>query len=221
MQRGAQSPWHFWERWVSEVVADFWSVARVGVGSTTGLMGVVSLPRAFVFRVNDDDPHPTPWIRVKLSCAIGRALYPHPQWGAIEQMWEALYPPEDLRPEVGELLGALAESIPAYITLLAEHRPRLLRGATLGEALATRERQPARLSAYFREWRGSPEMMRRMPPSLVFAVLGQARMDGRLSPEEESRAVAYLLTYWALQGSLRGPVSAPAGRQARRALAIA
>lgn len=221
MQRGAQSPWHFWERWVSEVVADFWSVARVGVGSTTGLMGVVSLPRAFVFRVNDDDPHPTPWIRVKLSCAIGRALYPHPQWGAIEQMWEALYPPEELRPEVGELLGALAESIPAYITLLAEHRPRLLRGATLGEALATRERQPARLSAYFREWRGSPEMMRRMPPSLVFAVLGQARMDGRLSPEEESRAVAYLLTYWALQGSLRGPVSAPAGRQARRALAIA
>ena len=221
MQRGAQSPWHFWERWVSEVVADFWSVARVGVGSTTGLMGVVSLPRAFVFRVNDDDPHPTPWIRVKLSCAIGRSLYPHPQWDAVEKMWEALYPPEDLRPEVGELLGALAESIPAYITLLAEHRPRLLRGATLGEALATRERQPARLSAYFREWRGSPEMMRRMPPSLVFAVLGQARMDGRLSPEEESRAVAYLLTYWALQGSLRGPVSAPAGRQARRALAIA
>ena len=39
-----------WERWISEIVADFWSVARLGIASTIGLMGVVSLPRAFVFR---------------------------------------------------------------------------------------------------------------------------------------------------------------------------
>ena len=42
--------------------------------STLGLIGVVSLPRAFVFRLNLDDPHPVPWIRVKLSCAMGQAL---------------------------------------------------------------------------------------------------------------------------------------------------
>jgi len=204
LQRGAQSPWVFWERWVSEVVADFWSVARVGVGSTTGLIGVVSLPRAFVFRVNGDDPHPIPWVRVKVSCAMGRALYPHPQWDLVERMWESFYPPEDLRPEVSELLGGLVESIPAYVTLLVNHRPRLLRGATLGEVLETRELQPPRLAAYFREWRDRPEQMRRAPPSLVFAVLGQARLDGLMSPEEEGRAVAYLLTYWALENSLRG-----------------
>jgi hypothetical protein len=40
------------------------------------LMSVVSLPRAFVFRVNADDPHPSPWIRVKLSVALGRPFYP-------------------------------------------------------------------------------------------------------------------------------------------------
>src|SRR5262245_4202548 len=32
--------WQLFERWISEIVADFWSVARVGVGSTLGLMGV-------------------------------------------------------------------------------------------------------------------------------------------------------------------------------------
>lgn len=42
-------------------------------------MGVVSLPAWFVFRLNGDDPPPMPWVRVKLSCALGDALYPHPQ----------------------------------------------------------------------------------------------------------------------------------------------
>jgi hypothetical protein len=72
--------WELWERWLSEIVADFWSVARVGVAATLGLLAVVSLPRAFVFRVSMDDPHPFPWIRVLLSCALGQALYPHPQF---------------------------------------------------------------------------------------------------------------------------------------------
>ena len=64
----------------------------LGVASTMGLMGVVSLPRAFVFRLNVDDPHPVPWIRVKLSCAMGKALYPHPQWARLADLWESFYP---------------------------------------------------------------------------------------------------------------------------------
>ncbi len=78
-----QLAWQLFERWISEIIADFWAVAKVGVASTLGLMGIVSLPRAFVFRVSADDPHPIPWIRVKLSCAIGDALYPDPQWRQI------------------------------------------------------------------------------------------------------------------------------------------
>ena len=94
-QRAVQQPmpWRLWERWISEIVADCWSVARVGVVSTLGLIGVVSLPRPFVFRINVDDPHPAPWIRVKLSCAIGDGLYPHPQWKRIADLWEILLPP--------------------------------------------------------------------------------------------------------------------------------
>ncbi|OEZ68102.1 hypothetical protein JAB5_51570 [Janthinobacterium sp. HH103] len=84
--------WQLWERWISEIVADFWSLARVGVAATLGLIGVVSLPRVFVFRLNIDDPHPVPWLRVRLSCAMGRALYPHPQWDRLEQLWLSYYP---------------------------------------------------------------------------------------------------------------------------------
>src|SRR5262249_24184233 len=99
--------WQLWERWIGEVVADFWSVARVGVASTLGLIGVVSLPRAFIFRMNVDDPHPIPWIRVKLSSAIGQALYPHPQWERLAMLWESYYSPAGLDEERQRLLAML------------------------------------------------------------------------------------------------------------------
>jgi len=63
LQRGRASErqaWQLWERWISEIEADFWSVARLGVSSTMGLKGVVSLPRPLAFRLNVDDPRPVP-----------------------------------------------------------------------------------------------------------------------------------------------------------------
>jgi hypothetical protein len=68
--------------------------------------------------------------------------------------------------------------------------------------MAVEERQPERLLAHFKAWRRRPLRMRTAPPSLTFAVLGQARAEGLLSPELESRMLAYLLTYWALRSTL-------------------
>jgi hypothetical protein len=214
MQQGARAhreAWGYWERWISEIVADFWSVARVGIGSTAGLMAVVSLPRAFVFRLNADDPHPIPWIRVKLSCAMGQALYPHRQWAMAAKLWESFYPLDDLNPVTRALLESLTESIPSLVALIINHRPKLLGGRSLAEVMSVAERQPARLAAYHSAWRRAPRRMRDASPSLVFAVLGQARADGHLSPEEESRLLAYLLTYWALRRTLRSPTRGASG----------
>jgi hypothetical protein len=194
--------WHLWERWISEILADLWSIAKVGVASTLGLIGVVSLPRAFVFRINLDDPHPFPWIRVKLSCAIGRALYPHPQWSELARLWESFYPPVGLDPTRRRLVALLEASLPGFVALLVAHRPRSLRGASLLEAIGINDRQPARLSAYYRHWRTAPARMREVSPTFACAAIAQARMDGEVSPEEESRVLANLLTYWALQSTL-------------------
>ncbi len=200
---GAESiPWKFWERWISEIVSDLWSVARVGVAGTMGLIGVVSLPTPFVFRVSLDDPHPIPWIRVKLSAAMGAALYPDPQWGALAAAWEALYPQRNLRPRTQWLLAVLERSIPAFVSLLLAHRPKSLRGGSLQEVLASADRQPARLRALYDQWGGSRQKMQSAPPSLVFAVIGQAKADGRISPEWEGRVIADLLTDWAMWSSL-------------------
>lgn len=194
--------WQLWERWISEIVADFWSLARVGVVATLGLIGVVSLPRVFVFRLNADDPHPIPWIRVKLGCAIGAAIYPHPQWERISRLWESFYPVEGLEPGARQLLAQLTGSMPGFVSLLINHRPPSLRGHSLVEALGVKERQPARLALLYRAWCRAPQRMYRAPPSLVFAVLGQARADGHVSPEDESVVLAKLLTHWALRTTL-------------------
>ena len=196
------STWRLWERWISEIVSDFWSVARVGVVSTLGLIGVVSLPRPFVFRINVDDPHPTPWIRVKLSCAIGDGLYPHPQWQRVARLWESYYPTAGLDDERQKLLARLQESLPEFVATLIGHRPKALRGRSLREAMNVEQRTPGRLTELFAAWNTAPEQMYRAPPSLVFAVLGQARADGRMSPEDESDLLAKLLTFWAMRSTL-------------------
>jgi hypothetical protein len=199
-----QRVWRLWERWISEIVADFWSVARVGIASTLGLIGVVGLPPAFVFRLNleDPNPHPFPWIRVKLSCAIGQALYPHPQWARLADLWESYYPLDSLDSVRLQLFAELQTSMPGFVSLLTNHRPKALRGRTLVDVLDVPARQPERLIHLFRTWCRTPEAMYRASPSLVFAVIGQARADGQIGPEEESQLLAKLLTHWALISTL-------------------
>jgi hypothetical protein len=194
--------WGYWDRCISEILADFWSVARVGITSTLGLMGVVALPRYFVFRLNLDDPHPVPWLRVRLSCAMGRVLFPHPQWDKLENIWLSYYPLKDLESGKQKILELLVKTMPGFATLIAHHRPKSLRGASLQEALQTEERQPARLRALFQSWRRSRSEMYKASPTTVFAVIGQARAEGAITPEIEGRIFAEMLQYWALRDTL-------------------
>lgn len=189
-------------RCLSEILADFWSVARLGIVSTLGLMGVVSLPRAFVFRIQPQDPHPFPWIRVKLSCAMGRALFPHSQWDQLEAIWDSYYPVEGLDEERREVIAQLQNALPAFVELLVHHRPPTLLGRSLAEALDTDQRQPARLEQLFESCRRAPRRMRSIAPSLAFAVIGQARWAAQLSPAGETEILTGLLKHWAVQDAL-------------------
>ena len=194
--------WGLWQRWVSEIVADLWSIGRVGIGSTLGLIGLVSLPRGFVFRPSDDDPHPMPWVRVLLSCAIGDRLYPDPQWRRLAATWRALYPLAGLRPQLIAIIAELRATIPDLVSVLVEHRPRRLRGWSLGEVLRNPELDREALLERFSVWEADPSLMALAPPTLAFAVLGQARASGRLSPERESALLRRLIGAWAVRSSL-------------------
>jgi hypothetical protein len=205
--------WLLWERWLSEIVADLWSVARVGVCATNGMMGVLSLPAAFIFRDNAEDPHPTPWIRVLLSAALGEALYPHPQWRRLVRLWQSYYPAARIRAAQRAMFDSLLRTIPELVRLLLEHRPAQTGHRSLADVMATAERQPARLATELARWRARPSRMRSAPASLVFAVIGQARSDGAVTPEAEGRILAAMLRHWALRSTL---TSAATTRSAAR-----
>ena len=202
MQRSGCIAWTLFERWIGEILSDFWSCARIGISATLGLMAVLSLPRALVFRLSGDDPHPVPWLRVQLSCAMGQSLFPHPQWERLAALWGDFYPSAGLPEATTRLLREVQAAIPAFVTLLAEHRPRSLRGRSLREVLEVQRRQPEQLAVLFARWQASPADMYQAAPTLVFAVLGQARAEGRLTPEEEAHLFGKLLTHWALRSTL-------------------
>ncbi|MGO4328650.1 hypothetical protein AB4Z48_12370 [Cupriavidus sp. 2TAF22] len=205
----AHSVWRVWERWISEIMADLWAVSRVGIAATCGLMSVVSLPRAFVLRINLDDPHPAPWIRVKLSIAMGNALYPHPQWAALAQLWERLYPRWQMSASQRSAFDELDRAIPAFLAMLLSLRPPLLAGRTLGAALRLPDRHPHTLLRLWHTVKARPQQFLADTPTLAFAVLGQARYSGLLPARQELFVISELLQRWALAGYLPWRAGSP------------
>ncbi|HEX7848016.1 MAG TPA: hypothetical protein VF476_19595, partial [Chitinophagaceae bacterium] len=173
----------------------------LGIGATLGLMGVVSLPKYFVFRVNLNDPHPFPWIRVKLSLAFGKALYPHAQWTRYEALWERMYPDSEAHQTTRFLMKELESAMPEFVQLVINHRPVTLKGKKLMEVFPANERQPAQLQHLFNLWRFSPDEISKARPTLVFAVIGQARADATIEAAKESELLSKWLSNWAVLNS--------------------
>lgn len=212
--------WHCLRRWISEIIADTWSVARVGIAAPVGLIGVVSLPRAFVTRISLDGPHPTPWIRVKISAAIGRALYPDPQWDRLSSLWEQLYPLDEARNNDARLFRLLEATLPAFARLVLGFRPENAGGATLAEIFAVHDRAPARLRQLWAAHRSDHTSLAGLPPTVAFAVVGQARYDGAISAQQEVSLLRRLLRYWALRSTVDASELCASARRPR-AVALA
>lgn len=195
--KGARTnPWAYWYRWISEIAADLWSVARLGVASTLGLMNVVSLPRVFVFRANLDDPHPTPWIRVLLSGEIGRQLYPHAHWDRLLDMWRASYPP---RRDIAHApaIATLAAHVPAFVRWMLQQRL-VLNAKPLVRFMADEQLAAERLESHIERWFRERDYLYRLRPCQAFAVVGYCRVSRGRAPMSEIPLFSSLLTRWAL-----------------------
>lgn len=197
---GALNPWVSWHRWISEIVADLWSVARVGLASSLGLINVVSLPRPFVFRPNRDDPHPTPWLRVLLSVEMGRQLYPHDEWRRLRQTWLQLYPVQG-RGDVAQARELLAQAahVGRFVHWLLGQRVPCAGQRSLRELLFDPGVAPENLHERLEQWQREVTTVDGLRPCQVFALAGYARLVRGRASEPESRDIHRLLRRWALQ----------------------
>ncbi len=191
--------YQFLSRWLNEILSDFWAMAHLGITATFGLMSVVSLPSYFVFRIATDAPHPFPWIRVSISIAFGKTLYPHEQWERLEKQWNSLYPTNNLPAEKQKIITDLLATLPEFTQMVANHKPKALKGRVLKEIFPYHKRQPKALQETYSRWRSSQKLMQKAPPSLVFGVIGQAKADGKITANEESKVLTEMLTHWALE----------------------
>jgi hypothetical protein len=113
-----------------------------------------------------------------------------------------MYPIADIRPELSALIDDLRATMPELISILIEARPQRLRGRALGDVVRNPQLQREALLDRLLRWRAEPDQMAMAPPTLAFAVLGQARASGMLSPERESRLLRRLITTWAVDSAL-------------------
>jgi hypothetical protein len=60
-----------------------------------------------------------------------------------------------------------------------------------------KERQPAQLQQMYQQWKEYPSLQQKAAPTLVFAVIGQAKSDKQINAEQESQLLAQQLRNWA------------------------
>jgi hypothetical protein len=133
---------------------------------------------------------------------MGKALYPHPQWDQLEQVWERLYPRSQMSPGQRKAFDALDRAIPQFVAVLLAMHPPALRGRSLGAALRLPDRHPEHLLRVWHAVKLRPQQLLADTPTLAFAVLGQARYSGLLPASQELKVIAELLQRWALAGYL-------------------
>jgi hypothetical protein len=196
-EQGGNIAWTYFERWISEIICDAWATGHLGVTATLGLMSVVSLPKYFQFRLDLNDPHPAPYMRVYLSYAFGKRLFPHAQWDKLWHMWKSFYPKEGLQNEKINALNELEKETEKFVTLVLNFSTPEMKGLKLWQLFPAKQRQPEELRRLYKLWASKSISLQSMSPTLVFAMLGQAKADLAIDAITENKTLTKQLQQWA------------------------
>ena len=108
-----------------------------------------------------------------------------------------MYPLDKLDDKSLGVIDALIRIMPEFVELMINHSPPALKGKKLADIFPYKTRQPSQLQFLYNTWRFSPDAISAAPPSLVFAVIGQAHADADISASTESKLLSNWLTRWA------------------------
>lgn len=196
-QDRSRTGWTVLQRWISEIIPDVWALGHLGISATMGLMGVVTLPKYFQFRLDVNDPHPAPYVRVQLSCAFGKKMYASNQWDRLWELWKTFYPKQNLKREILFALGEIDKVIDEFTSLVLSHSTTQMKGKKFIELFERSALTPGRLHQAYTQWKAGSLSPATLHPTLLFATLGQAKFDLALDATEENQLLTKQLRRWA------------------------
>ena len=152
-----------WGGWASEIAADTFAFAHAGYASVTALCDVLSGDEATVFRLQQLDPHPTPFIRVLLGSEMCTRFFGAGPWDDLASTWTRNYPLQNAaRYGTEDLLRRSLPLLPRIVELCLRRPMRAFGGRTLTslvdpgrvkpEALAQLERRAGRALQTSQYW---------------------------------------------------------------------
>jgi hypothetical protein len=184
--------WNIFGNWISEILADVFSVGKLGICSTMGLMQVMTLPSFLVFNLDLTDCHPFPYIRVKINCAAGKYLAPSLQWGELENVWDTYYNTSNLHKSAVQRIDNMLKIIPELIAIIMEFNPIKDKPLKIKQLFNTELLSWNNASKIY-NGRLLKKRLYKMGCCEAFAALGQLKQKGFIKPEEEVNIVSELL----------------------------
>jgi hypothetical protein len=104
---------------------------------------------------------------------------------------------EQLEIKKNILVNKIKSKTKKFAQIIMRHKPEIMKGRMLYEIFPVKQRNPNELQKLFLIWQTNPELINTASPSLVFAVIGQAKSDGKISSESESKLLTKHLNRWA------------------------
>jgi hypothetical protein len=176
-----------WLKWEGEVFADLCGLQLAGPAFTEALMHLLLLPASRVKTFDEDDPHPTHYIRILMNAAYIRTLGDtqaiNDHATQIETQWKSLYGNESGDPDLDALVGDLTGVFKA----LMDTKFPILKDHTVRELVPFAEVDDARIRSaekFFRTGMNRPkELPLRHTVSAARLAIGQAAQAGTLTDQ--------------------------------------
>jgi hypothetical protein len=161
-----------WRSWSGEVAADVHAFVQTGWAPVAALANVVDGPTSRVFPIRFGDPHPPPYLRVKLNVALCRSWYGAGPWDRVGRAWSERHPvpPGDL----GAVVQVSTEALGDIVDVCTRRPMTAFRGAPITTSVDPRRVSPAALADLTR--RAGPSLLtssylRRRDPLRILALL--------------------------------------------------
>lgn len=94
-------------------------------------------------------------------------------------------------------MNDIETEVNSFADLVLNHSTKEMKGKKLIELFPVMERRPENLKQLYQSWKAKRTNLYTMPPTLVFALMGQAKFDLVINAAEESNVLTQLLRQWA------------------------